>query len=198
MVDISGSSVKVDETDKIERYRKLAREARGVGSLDKAGAYYDQLAALCPDDWEALFFSVYCTSASCVLAQLSVAANNVGKAAQLAAIKINGIPADERGDVCNQIAKCVLLLSEAFIKSAQDHYNKFSNVNGAWGELNNRKQAVRQMLIDTADGLAICDGETSAMEILINVFHNHSKDDNRYEIATRLNTLNAGAGTALM
>lgn len=198
MVDISGSSVKVDETEKVERYRKLAREARGMGNIQKAGEYYNQLVVLCPDDWEAVFFSVYCTSASCVLAQLCVAASNVGNATKLAAVKIKDIPVGERGDAGNQIAKHVLLLSEAFIKTATDHYNKFSNVNGAWGELNNRKQAVRQMLIDTADGLAICDEKTSAIELLTNVFHNHSKDDNRYEIAKRMNSLKSGSGTALM
>ena len=59
IVDISGSSIKVDESDKTDRFRKLARSARSMNNTQKACEYYNQLVVLCPDDWEAIFFSVY-------------------------------------------------------------------------------------------------------------------------------------------
>lgn len=198
MVDISGSSVKVDETEKVERYRKLAREARGMGNIQKAGEYYNQLVVLCPDDWEAVFFSVYCTSASCVLAQVSVAASNVGKAAQLAAAKVKNCPANEQTDAYNQIVKHVLLLKDVFVKSANNHLDKFAGVDGVSDEYLVRIRAVCQMILDTANAMILCGQKTQALELLKVAFNFGEKVVNHEQIAKTINTLAPGEGNLLL
>ena len=198
MVDISGSSVKVDETEKIARYRKLAREARAMGNIQKAGEYYNQLVVLCPDDWEPVFFSVYCASASCVLAQLSVAANNVGKAAQLATAKVKNSPANERTDAYNQIVKHVLLLRDAFVKSATDHLNRFAGVDGVGNEYLTRIKAVYLMLQDTANAMIACNEKAQALELLKVMFAFGEKIVNHDELAKVINTLEPGLGNMML
>ncbi len=198
MVDISGSSVKVDETEKVERYRKLAREARAMRNIHRAGEYYKELVTLCPDDWEATFFSVYCVSASCVLAQITVAAANVGHVAQVAAKKVKNSPVSEQANAYNEITKSVLLLKEAFVKSALEHYQQFSSVDGTYNEYCTRIGAVVQMLLDTANAMIGCGQKDKALEILKVAFNFTDKFVNHEALAKSINALSPGEGNILL
>lgn len=155
MIDISGSSVKVDETDKADRYRKLAQEAQKMGNIEKAKEYYDQLVTLCPDDWKANFFSVYYTSASCIIAHIAVAAANVSNAVKLVATKICDLPDSDKIEICNQIVTYVLLLKESLLKAAQDHQVKYGTTD-SYPEFCTRKDAIYQMAKDAADLALVC------------------------------------------
>lgn len=58
MVEVSGE-VKVNNKEKVENYRVLARRARDNNNAPDAAKYYDLLRAEDPNDWESSFFSVY-------------------------------------------------------------------------------------------------------------------------------------------
>lgn len=58
-VDVSGSTVKVDNTAKLENLYKVARRAREDGNPDQAFKKYEQLQVEDPDNWEPNFYMAY-------------------------------------------------------------------------------------------------------------------------------------------
>ena len=61
-VDVSGSTVKVDNTDRLENLYKLARRAREEGNFEKTIEYYEQILVDEPNCWEAVFHSALSSS----------------------------------------------------------------------------------------------------------------------------------------
>ena len=58
LIEVSGE-VKVNNKEKVENYRILARRARDNNNAPDAAKYYDLIRAEEPNDWESSFFSVY-------------------------------------------------------------------------------------------------------------------------------------------
>ena len=203
MVDISGSSIIVDESEKAKRYRKLARESRSMGNIEKAGEYYNQLVTIYPDDWEAVFFSVYCSSANCALANLSIAASNVGEVAKLAASKAKNC-ADGSNDAYDQITNYVLKLEEAFYESSFAHLKKFSQLDTSLNEYLVRIQAIFNMIWDTAEAMLAYGQNANAIKILKRAF-DYGSIHQKYncvksyqQIANIINVFAPGEGSKLM
>lgn len=59
-VNVTGT-VKVDKTGKLENLKKLARRERETGNLAAAVEYYKQILLEDADNWEAYFYSEYCS-----------------------------------------------------------------------------------------------------------------------------------------
>ena len=60
-VDVSGSTVKVDNSDKLNNLYTLARRARDENNSEDASKYYNQIAVEDTSSWEAQFYKVYYT-----------------------------------------------------------------------------------------------------------------------------------------
>lgn len=193
MVDISGSSVKVDETDRQASYRKLAREARKMENVQKANEYYNQLVRLCPDDWEAAFFSVYYTSASCVIAQITPAAANVSSAVKQVAAKISNLPQNEKTNICNEIVTYTLLLKEAFLESATKHQTTYGT-QSSYPEFLERKNAIYQMAKDAADAALLCGLKSRA----VNIYESLVPAFGVLKVAKLVEALEPGRGVKMM
>ncbi len=58
-VDVSGSTVKVDSTDRLNNLHTLARRAQEENNSEQAQKYYEQIALEEPNDWEANFYKTY-------------------------------------------------------------------------------------------------------------------------------------------
>jgi len=56
-VDVSGSTVKVDNTAKLDNLYKIARRAREDANFEQALKYYEQLLTEDPENWEPAFFT---------------------------------------------------------------------------------------------------------------------------------------------
>ncbi len=54
-VDVSGSSVKIDNSSEVEKYRKLADRHFESGQYQEAYDYYNKIIVDDPDDWEVIF-----------------------------------------------------------------------------------------------------------------------------------------------
>lgn len=170
MVDVSGSTVKVDESSREENLRKLAREAKDAGNAERAADYYGQLAVLCPDDWEATFFSVYFTSASCKIGQIASAASHAGSAAYQSLVKISKhLPKANHITASNIVADYVLHLRNGLLSAARDHYTKHSSVNGTAAEFEARKKAINNMIRETAEGLILCGNKDKAVSFYMSI-----------------------------
>ena len=58
-VDVSGSTVKIDNSEKLENLFVLARRAKEGHDWGKAQDYYEQIALEYPNSWEATFYIPY-------------------------------------------------------------------------------------------------------------------------------------------
>lgn len=77
-VDVSGSEVKIDRSEQIEKIRKLAARAKEAGDTAAAAKYYEQIMLEDPDDWEATFYTTLYSASNCKVAQIGEAALRVG------------------------------------------------------------------------------------------------------------------------
>lgn len=69
-VDVSGSIVKVDDSQTLENLYQIARRARGDNNATTAAKYYDMILAKDPTSWEAYFYSVYFKAMDCTAAEI--------------------------------------------------------------------------------------------------------------------------------
>ncbi len=124
-VDVSGSTVKVDDTDSTDRILQLARRARAEGNTENAAKYYEMVAINRPDDWESGFYSVYYQAANCKIAGITSAANRVSN-------NIHGtirLMKEQLSDgaysqPCEEMITEVSSLAKAMIDSAKNHYKE--------------------------------------------------------------------------
>lgn len=77
-VDVSGSEVKIDRSEQIEKIRKLAARAKEASDTAAAAKYYEQIMLEDPDDWEATFYTTLYSASNCKVAQIGEAALRVG------------------------------------------------------------------------------------------------------------------------
>ena len=75
-VEVHGT-VKVDNSDKIDKLYQLARRAREENDSENAEKYYGQILQENPDSWEASFFQVYFRSAQTNIGNISQAAEAI-------------------------------------------------------------------------------------------------------------------------
>ncbi len=64
-VDVSGSTVKIDNSDDLRNLYELARRARMGNNSENARRYYEQIVLRDPSSWEAYFYSIYFQSLNC-------------------------------------------------------------------------------------------------------------------------------------
>lgn len=69
-VDVSGSTVKVDNSQELDNLYLLARRAKEENNCENAANYYDMILVKDPTNWEPTFYSVYFKSMQCTIAQI--------------------------------------------------------------------------------------------------------------------------------
>ena len=58
-VDVSGSKVKVDDSEELKNLYQIARRAKDSNNSENAAKYYDMILMKDPQSWEANFYTVY-------------------------------------------------------------------------------------------------------------------------------------------
>ena len=76
-VDVTGSTVKVDNSKELENLYQVARRAKDDDNSEQAAKYYDAILTKDPLSWEASYFSVHFKAMSCKIGQISNAASTV-------------------------------------------------------------------------------------------------------------------------
>lgn len=151
-VDVSGSTVKVDNTDALTNLRKLAARAREMGNTESAAKYYEMIAMQEPNDWEAGFYSVLYQSANTNIAGIASAANRVTNCIPNTMIMIKtSVPQAKQKISYQQVTEAVKTLCSMMRTTSWNHYHKFSSVDGAYAECYQREEAALNMLIQTAN-----------------------------------------------
>ena len=134
-VDVSGSTVRIDQTDEINNLYEIARRARNDGNSDNAQKYYEMILIKDPSSWEANFFSVYYQSMNCKLGELELAANRLSKCIVSVCKLINeNVSNDEENrddrakmDAVKQVSSYSLNIAHLFYSTAVNHFNSIGS-----------------------------------------------------------------------
>ncbi len=78
-VDVSGSTVKLDDSAELQNLYELARRAKDTDNNDNGLKYYEMILLKDPTSWEANFYSIYFKALKCKIGEISEAATTVKK-----------------------------------------------------------------------------------------------------------------------
>lgn len=122
-VDVSGSTVKVDNERKIENLRTLADRAKAEGDTETAAKYFEELLKEDPNNWEANFYTIYYAAHNIKIAQIGSAANRVSNIIDTvySLIKENLHTPDEQKAAGREVAYAVANFSSYLIPNATNN-----------------------------------------------------------------------------
>lgn len=122
-VDVSGSTVKVDNERKIENLRTLADRAKAEGDTETAAKYFEELLKEDPNNWEANFYTIYYAAHNIKIAQIGSAANRVSNIIDTVygLIKENLHTPDEQKAAGREVAYAVANFSSYLIPNATNN-----------------------------------------------------------------------------
>lgn len=150
-VNVTGSTVKVDNSDSLNNLRQLATRARETGNTESAAKYYEMIAMQDPNDWEAAFYSVVFQSSNTNIAGIASAANRVSNCIPNTMQMIKStVPQENQKVAYLQVVNAVKSLCNTMHSASANHYRKFSSVDGAQSEYNNRNYAAFNMVYTVA------------------------------------------------
>ena len=124
-VDVSGSTVKVDQAEELNNLYILARRAKDTNNYGDAQKYYEQLVVKDPNSWEANFYAVYYQSMNCKIAQIQNAAITLSncEGAVLQLIKDNVSDPQEQVKAVDEMGASLIRISRVLYDGAKSHYN---------------------------------------------------------------------------
>ena len=122
-VDVSGSTVKVDNERKIENLRTLADRAKAEGDTETAAKYFEELLKEDPNNWEANFYTIYYAAHNIKIAQIGSAANRVSNIIDtvFGLIKETLATQEEQNAAKEEVAGAVLNFASYLFPNATNH-----------------------------------------------------------------------------
>lgn len=180
-VDVSGSTVNIDSTQKLDNLYTLAQRAKAARNSEDAARYYNEIRIYDPNSWEATFYAVYFTALQCRVGEAGSAASNITNClgSTLRLIKKN-VP-DE--------TKRILYIGEIAddcISAAQPLYAALWNMYDANGYYNNaadfvsHSEPAKRMLRTLAD---LIDSEFGHSKPYADIILKLLKEDMAYTIS---------------
>lgn len=129
-VDVSGSSVKIDQSDELGNLYTLARRARNDNDHKKAMEYYNQILIKDPNNWEANFYAAYCGAAFrnlFTVIQYESCEFIKSITTTLHLVKDYVEDSAERKAAVTEMASRVIALSSAYTTISNNYYNMRMN-----------------------------------------------------------------------
>lgn len=123
-VDVSGSTVKVDQSGELKNLYELARRAKNDNNSENAQKYYEQILIKDPSSWEANFYTVYFQSMNCTIGQIQSAATKLSNCEDtvLNLIKDSISEPQEQEKAVDEIAARLITISRMLFNAAISHY----------------------------------------------------------------------------
>lgn len=120
IVDVTGSTVKVDISDELVNLYQIARRAREDNNSENAAKYYEMILIKDSGSWEANFYSVYYTAMSCKIGEIGSAANSVSSCIKgtFRLIRENIFEAEERKKAIMEVNEKVKELSKVLLNAS--------------------------------------------------------------------------------
>ena len=116
-VDVSGSTVKVDQSDELKNLYILARRAKNDKNINDVRKYYEQILVKDPNSWEANFYAAYSQqfdSIEDISLKLATCVNTVFQL-----IKDHIKDADEQKAAITEVASTLIFASSNYFETAR-------------------------------------------------------------------------------
>ena len=128
-VDVSGSTVKVDSSERLNNLYLIARRAKDENNDENAEKYYDMILVEDPTSWEASFYVVYFKAMQCKIGQIKSAAISVSNCIDsvLKLIKDYVVGVEEQDKAVKEVAWKCKTISLMLFTGAINHYNSISS-----------------------------------------------------------------------
>lgn len=125
MVDVSGSTVKVDNSEELKNLYELARRAKNDNNSENAQKYYSQIIVKDPSSWEANFYNTYYQSMNCKIGEIGMAAVRISNCEDTVfkLIKENVTNSDEQRKAVDEVAAKLINISNMLFNAYRNHYN---------------------------------------------------------------------------
>lgn len=165
--------VKTDESEKMQKFLQLARQARVEGNSPKASEYYNKVLSINPNDWEASFYSVYFDGASCKIGEIGISSNRI-KNRTISVLKEvkNNTDINDYHKCYKEIGDAVVNVGQAFYQSATNHLINYANETNSINEAKSWLTSNLDMMISTADTILEVFGDKEyALSIYKNAFN---------------------------
>ena len=167
-VDVTGSTVKVDVTEKVKNLYVMARRARDDNNAELASKYYEMITFENPFEWEALFYFNYFKAKNTNLGNMDNSvirfANSLDSVFDL--IDKSDKSTEEKWKIAKEIIIRIDTMCESFIHWAKSHYRKYSNLKDSVSELKSRTFAIANLQKKIADLLEKHFADKSKNEIV--------------------------------
>ena len=126
IVDVSGSTVKIDSTTELQNLYELARRAKGDNDNEKALEYYSRITVMDPSSWEAYFYTAYYRSKMGKIVEIGNNANRLGKSEETVfkLIKKNVMDLDEQRKAVDEVATRLREVSILLFRSYDESYHR--------------------------------------------------------------------------
>ena len=115
-VEVTGT-VKIDESDKIEKLYQLARRAKENNQSQEAIKYYDAILCENPNDWEAAFFKLYFSTIDCKLGEIPSNLYRYANGMESILVLITEMNQSERDVAMNEVFQHTLYLDRLFTQN---------------------------------------------------------------------------------
>ena len=167
-VDVSGSTVKVDVSDKVKNLYIMARRAKDDNNAELASKYYEMITFENPNDWEALFYFNYFKARQTNLQNMENSvirlANSLDSVFDL--IDKSDKTVDEKWNLAKEIIENIDTLCESYVYWAKSHYRKFSQLDSSISDLEDRTFAIAELQKNMADLLEKYFAENSTQVVI--------------------------------
>lgn len=122
-IDVSGSTVKVDTSKRLENLYILARRARDNNNVQDAAKYYYEIRLEDPNSWEAAFYGAYFTALDCKIGQIGPAARTLAESLDTIALLIIGhVPQEEKKQAYTEMLTRAQHAGKLLYNGAKNHY----------------------------------------------------------------------------
>ncbi|MBQ0067447.1 MAG: TFIIB-type zinc finger domain-containing protein, partial [Phascolarctobacterium sp.] len=128
-VDVTGSQIKIDDTEELENLYILAKRAKDSYDCQNAVNYYNQILLKRPNDWEVCFYQKFFSVADCGARDVIIACQKIKDACYFvfSAWKESGMAEEQKNMACHEITKYILKFSQ---NSFNKVMNEFSQTSG--------------------------------------------------------------------
>ncbi len=125
MVDVSGSTVKLDTSEELKNLYVLARRAKADNNTENAQKYYSQIMIKDPSSWEAYFYDTYYQTMNCKIGEIGVAAERITNCEESVfnLLKDNVTDLDEREKAVYEVAERLTSISSLLFNAYKNHYD---------------------------------------------------------------------------
>lgn len=122
-VDVSGSTVNISNTKRIDNLYQVARRFRDENNASNAEKYYSLILEEDPNSWEASFYVVYFRALACKIAEIRSAAISIQNCLNsVLGLILSFTPHEEQVNAVNEIVFRCKYISNFLFKGAKNHF----------------------------------------------------------------------------